>query len=274
MNDDVLHQLWSAEQMILDEIHRICSENSLKYSLAYGTLLGAVRHAGFIPWDDDIDILMPREDYDRFISIFDQVAGPDYVLVTDENSPDYNNNFAKVKKDHTAFIQSEAQKTRSFHKGIFVDVFPMDRRAPKGLTDKIQFFAFALNLLYNRGYSSGAGGVLGLGERVLLGMVPKKHYRKTSAFAGRISRRWNGRKGAELVAPNRLECSRFFYPADAFDRLTTMQFNGKEYSAFQDYDTILRIEFGDYMTLPPEDERVWRHHPLLIDFEHNYEELT
>lgn len=273
MNDDVLHRLWAVEQTILNEIDRICSENDLRYSLAYGTLLGAVRHKGFIPWDDDIDILMPREDYDRFLSMFNQIAGSEFILVTDENSPDYNNNFAKVKMDRTVFIQSEAQKTCAFHKGIFVDVFPMDRRAPKGLADKIQYFAFALNLLYNRGYTSGAGGVLGLGEKVLLGIVPKKHYRKLSIAAGRFSRRWNSRSSASLIAPSQLESCRIFYPAEAFDRLTTLQFGGRCYPAFQDYDTILRLEFGDYMQLPPLEERVWKHHPIAIDFEHNFEEL-
>lgn len=273
MDTRVLHQLWSVEIEILDEIHRICVENRLRYSLAYGTLIGAVRHQGFIPWDDDIDILMPREDYDRFLSIWDHASRPGFAIVTADNSADYNNNFAKVKKDRTTFIQSEAQKSRAFHKGIFVDIFPMDRRAPKGLADRAQFLAFALNLLYNRGYPSGAGGVLGLGERTLLALIPKKLYPKCSAAAAKFSRRWNGDNSLELVAANTIKSCRYFYKPDIFNRLTMLPFEGKQYYAFQDYDDVLRVEYGNYMQLPPEEERVWAHHPIIVDFQHNYEDL-
>lgn len=271
--DEILKKLWETEQEILDEIHRICTENGLRYSLASGTLLGAVRHQGFIPWDDDIDIMMPREDYDRFVELWDQVHTPGYILATPENSPDFYNNFAKVIKDHTTFLQFEQQRERQLHKGIFVDIFPMDRRAPGGLAQKIQFAAFAVNLLYNRGYPSEAGGLLGLGEKILLGIVPQKCYRKISLAAARFSRRWNGCKEAEMVTPDTLRSCHLNYPADSFDRLTKLDFNGKHYDAFQDYDTILRIEFGDYWELPPEEERVWRHHPLLISFDQNLEEM-
>ena len=273
MNDELLHRVWAVEIEILDEIHRICVENGLRYSLAYGTLLGAVRHHGFIPWDDDVDIMMPREDYNHFLKIWDQASKAGFILVSEESGSDYNNNFAKVKKDHTTFLQSEAQRNRKFHKGIFVDIFPLDRRAPKGIADKAQYFAFALNLLYNRGYPSGKGGAVGVGERTLLRLLPKKLHQKCSIAAGQFSRRWNYNHSFDLVAANTIQSCRHFYQPDIFERLTILPFEGKEYSAFQDYDEILRTEYGDYLKLPPEAERVWAHHPILIDFEHNYEDL-
>lgn len=270
--DEIQHRLWDTEQEILDEIHRICTENGLRYSLAYGTLLGAVRHGGFIPWDDDIDVMMPREDYDRLFEIWDQVASPGFIPVMPDNNPDYYNTFSKIVKDHTTFLQFEEQRKNLFHKGIFVDIFPLDRKAPKGLPAVLQFAAFAVNLLYNRGYPSGAHGLLGLGERILLGIVPKKSYRRISRAAGRFSRRWNHCKDAAWIDPGVLSGCRRYYPAAIFDRLETMCFRGKTYSVFRDWDEVLRLRYGDYMTLPPEEERIWRHHPIILDFEHNYDE--
>lgn len=270
---EIQHRLWSVEQDILDEIHRVCTEHGLRYSLAYGTLLGAVRHKGFIPWDDDVDVMMPREDYNQLLDIWNSAAQTGYLLQTEECSADYNNNFAKIRKDHTTFLQYEEQKNRLFHKGIYVDIFPMDRRASSWLSDKIQFFLFALNLLFNRGYSSGSGGVIGLGERVLLAVFPKSSYRKISAIAGRLSRKWNNMTNGDYVSNNTIEDCRVFFPSDIFENIEPIVFNGKEYFAVSGYDEVLSRKYGDYMKLPPENERHWTHHPVLIDFSHNIEEL-
>ena len=149
-NEETQHRLWKVELDILDLIHKICVENDIKYSLAYGTLLGAIRHKGFIPWDDDIDVMMPRDDYNRFIELWDHIEHDGYVLIDEDCSPDYNNNFAKIRKDHTTFLQYWRQKERKFHKGIYVDIFPVDRKAPGVITSKIQYVFFSLHLLYNR----------------------------------------------------------------------------------------------------------------------------
>ncbi len=271
--DEVQRRLWSVELEILDEIHRVCTENGLRYSLAYGTLLGAVRHQGFIPWDDDVDIMMPREDYDRLIEIWGKKAAEAFLLETPEMYPDSVNNFAKIRKDHTTFLQFESERTKSRHKGIFVDVFPADRRAKGWLPGKLQYADFALALLFNRGYTSGAGGVVGLTERALLHIIPRKQYRKLSCWAERRGRRWNEDDSAQLVLPSSIRDCRLYYPPDLFDHLEQITFEEKNYDAVRDKDRFLTICYGDYMQLPPEEERIWKHHPILIDFEHNYEEL-
>ena len=240
-----LKEVWAAEQTILDEIDRVCSAAGLRYSLAYGTLIGAVRHKGFIPWDDDCD-----------------------------QNPDAFNNFSKIRKDHTTFLQFEAERSRNGHKGFFVDIFPADRVAPSGLARKIQFLDFALNLLFNRRSTSGTGGVVGFAEQALLSAVPKKYYHKLSLFFGRRSRRWNSNSASQYVMPSTIRDCKVFYPADLFERLERIEFEGKQYFAVRDRDTALRKEYGDYMVLPPEEERIWKHHPILIDFHRNYEELT
>ncbi len=87
MDQIMLTKVQNVMKEILDEFVRICDENNLTYFLVYGTLLGAVRHKGFIPWDDDIDVAMPRADYNKLIEIYKSKNDPDYYLITNENSP-------------------------------------------------------------------------------------------------------------------------------------------------------------------------------------------
>ena len=268
-----LADIWAAEQSILDAIDQVCTENHLRYSLGYGTLLGAVRHQGFIPWDDDIDLVMPREDYEKLLSIWDYCAPEGYLLDRCEVQKDAVNNFSKIRKDHTTFIQSADDLMRCHHQGVFVDIFPGDRAAVGFFSSKIQLVDFALNLLFCRGHTSGSGGAIGLAERALLNIVPKKHYLKTSLYFGRRSRRWNRCANLPYVFPSTIRDSRLHYPAELFDNLQRILFQGKLYSAVRDTNSTLTIEYGSYMELPPEEERVWKHHPILVDLTRNYDEL-
>ena len=126
----------------------------------------------------------------------------------------------------------------------------------------------------NRGYTSGRGGWMEMSEKLLLKIAPKSAYRKLSIFFGRLSRSWNKNRSAELVSPCTFYDLKRCYPADLFDHLERIPFNGKEYFAVRDRDTFLTTRYGDYMQLPPEEARVWKHRPLLVDLEHNYEELN
>lgn len=272
-SDQVQRQIWATEQEILDVIHQVCTEHGLRYSLAYGTLIGAVRHKGFIPWDDDIDLMMPREDYEKLLSVWDQSAPKGYILQNTRTDSDFTQNFTKIRKDHTTFLQDESEREKHYHKGIFVDIFPGDRVAPGKLEKTVQYIACAINLLYSRGHVSGSGGMIGKAERVLL-KAPKEKYAVRRERAEKKIRSWNGNEALLYVFPNTIGCSRKFYPANLFEDMKTIEFNGKQYMCVADADTILRIEYGDYMQLPPKEERVWTHHPFLIDFEHNYEELN
>ena len=265
-------QLWKTEQDILDVIDKVCVENGLHYSLTWGTLIGAVRHGGFIPWDDDLDIMMPREDYERLIEIWPSAAPKGYLLETERMYDDFVHTFLKIRKDHTTYLQFASEKKAKHHKGIYVDVFPADRRAPDCVSRKLQQLEFALSLLYNRGYTQASGRTVFI-QQFLLSLVPKRFHRRLSNWAGVRSRRWNSNSSSELVFPCTIRDCHIFYPSDLFEHLERIPFNGKDYLAIRDRDRFLRLQYGDYMQLPPEEERVWKHPPLLVDFEHNYEEL-
>lgn len=268
-----IEKVWQVEQEILDVIHQVCSEHGLRYSLAYGTLIGAIRHGGFIPWDDDIDLVMPREDYEKLVSIWNDTAPAGYIMQNVINSPDYTNNFAKIRKDHTTFLQDEAEREKKYHKGVFVDIFPGDRVAPGKISSKLQYVACAVNLLYSRGYTSGSSGVVGTVERILLSL-PKGVRPVLRNAAERFICRWNGREALMWFFPSTISDAKKHYASNLFENMSSITFCGKTYSCVADADGFLRADYGDYMQLPPEEERTWKHHPIIIDLEHNYEEIV
>ena len=269
---DYIKDVWQVETEILDVIDKVCEENNLKYSLAYGTLIGAVRHKGFIPWDDDIDIVMPVKDYEKLLEIWDDVAPEGYLLQNKKRESDFTQNFSKIRKDHTAFLEYEEERTANYHKGIFVDIFPGYRVAPGKISRKMQYIACAVNLLYSREFTSGSGGLIGFVEKILI-HFPGKIQKKLLESSNKFIARWSSNDSLDYFFPNTIGVAGHYYPAELFDKMTKLTFEGKEYSCVDDWDNFLKKDYGDYMQLPPESERTWAHHPLLIDFEHNYEEL-
>jgi len=267
-----IERIWETEQEILDVIHEFCIKNDIKYSLFYGTLLGAVRHGSFIPWDDDIDIAMPREDYRRFRKLWlaDPPAG--YILQDYNTNSDYTNNFMKIRKNNTTFLEDEGERQKKFHKGFFVDIFPLDRVAPSRIRANVQYCFAALNLLYSRGYTSGSNGMRSVIEKLLLSFPTGLHHWMLKLSENYISK-WNGKTQTDYVCFCTIRDSRRWFDSSIFDTLTKIGFRDKDYLSVKDTHGVLTQSYGDYMQLPPESERVWKHHPLLVDFNRNYEDI-
>ena len=270
--DDTLRTLQLSQLDILTVIDSFCRKAGIRYSLYAGTLLGAVRHGGFIPWDDDLDICMARSDYDRFISAWNDDPPEGYILQNKENTPGFTQSFTKIRKDHTAFLQYDWERGR-YHTGIFVDVFPIDR-IPSGKLARAVFQWRCLNYqLLTREFIPPKGS---RAERAVSSMIlqltpESKRPARREQLLRHITARTDPR--FDTVAIETMGTIRTPLPADLLDEFLYLPFEGRSFMCFKNWDGYLKAKFGDYMTPPPEKDRVWRHHPLILDFEHNLDEL-
>lgn len=276
--DEMLPKVKYTELEILKVVDQFCKENNIKYSLAYGTLLGAVRHKGFIPWDDDIDIFMLREDYEKFIELWLDNPVEGYILENKRTNPNYDQCLTKIRKDHTTYLQESPHGDKNevnsgYHTGIFIDVFPLDRIANTPIQGKIQKLTAMFYFLYSRGFAFDRGSAfVKLGCNILLKLVPKTKYSKIVLILEKKLQKYNFTNN-RLVSFDTMEDLSRVFESDLMDEFIDIEFENERFKAVKDYKGFLTEQYGDYMQLPPEEERVWYHHPIVIDFEHNWDEI-
>jgi len=270
--EDNLRRLQMTQLDILKCIHSVCLDHGIHYSLYAGTLLGAVRHHGFIPWDDDLDICMERREYDRFLQAWDQTRPKGFLLQNKENSPAFDQSFTKIRKEHTTFLQPK-DLPNEYHTGIFIDIFPIDRM-PESKPALLLFAWDCLRYqLYSREFVPPKGNIIQkMVSSVLLAAVPpEKRAARRKALLKRIIKYNSGKGNAVAIETMNTICVPL--PENLLDEYVRLPFEDGEYMCFKNWDGYLKAKYGDYMTLPPESERTWKHHPILIDFEHDYEEF-
>ena len=243
---------------ILVSIHEFCEQHGIRYSLSAGTLLGAVRHKGFIPWDDDIDIMMPRPDYERFRTSYPGFE-PQYSVQSYHNDESYWFNFVKVYDNRTLFIEGAARN------GVYVDVFPVD-----GFNDNSEEIAVILEKatsLLNRDlrWATKEYRVRTNKKDIFL------HYLKYQCRNRMVARRQKTiKKIDEMFMNQTFETSpmagMFFFdrmlavlPRTLYEEYKLIDFEGRPFCCINNTHQFLKSLYGDYMQLPPEEERVGRH---------------
>ena len=273
MDDKILRQLQLTMLETLNVFDAFCRKHDIKYSLYAGSLLGAVRHKGFIPWDDDLDVCMSRAEYDRFITLWEQEKPDGYILQNKENTLAYWQSFSKIRKDHTTFLQEEREAGK-YHTGVFLDVFPLDRM-PNGKLNRMlyKWHCMKYQLLTREFVPPKVGKVMRFGSAVILACTPKCCRETVRQNTLKKITRFNDRHDLEIAAIETMASLRKPFASDMLDEYVDLPFEDGEFMCFAGWHDHLRRKFGDYMQLPPEEERAWRHHPIILDFEHNYEEL-
>lgn len=272
-NDSKLRTLQLTMLEMLRLVDKICRDNDIQYSLCSGTLLGAVRHKGFIPWDDDLDIRMTRENYDKFLKTWDQLQPEGYFLQNKENSPNFPSSFSKIRKNNTAFVTNEWEKGQ-FHTGVFIDVFVFDR-IPQGKIKKLFFKLGCLKYqIYTReNHHEFNNIVVSAVIRIIMRITTSKgrmKYRKR--FIDKL-RKIDKDTSLPFVSVSTPRSLNYIFPSNIADEYVDIPFENSSFMSFKNWDEFLKIEFGNYMQLPPENERSWQHHPVVIDFEHSWEEI-
>ena len=270
--NSVLKKLQRVQLEILEVIDQFCKDHEISYSLYAGTLLGAVRHRGFIPWDDDLDICMERSDYERFLQAWNKSHPEGYLLQNKDNTPAFTQSFSKIRKEHTTFLQYEWEAGR-YHTGIFVDIFPIDRMPDSILKRSLFQWRCMQYQLLTREFIPPKGSV---SQKLVSGAIltlvpPEKRTARRHRLLQRITEDRDPRH--HTVGTEMLSTMKAPLPPELFDHYERLPFESGEFLCFSRWEDYLRVKFGDYMTLPPEDERTWKHHPIILDFEHDYEEL-
>lgn len=237
---------------VLHEIDIFCRKRDIKYFICYGTLIGAIRHGGFIPWDDDIDIVMPREDYEKFLRTFNTER---YKIASYETDKKYPYMFAKVYDSYTSL---DEDYMKPYKIGVFVDVFPMDNwvgtKEYKKLCKLVLLFK-ARQMKFSKFFSFKTNCTNFI-YKCISYTIPKNTLYKM------INKRISNAKESNTLAVQVEAIDKcILFDKEIFKgyETTIIPFENIEVLAPANYDDILKSVYGDYMKLPPESEQVSNH---------------
>ena len=241
---------------IVTAFDEFARENGITYYLSGGTLIGAVRHSGFIPWDDDIDIMMPRKDYDKLLATFTHDI---YKLADCDSNEKYGSSYARMWDSRT---KRDWGNLNNIDMGVYIDIMPMDGYPNSLLLSKIR--ECRLMLLRRLRASALKKEVPKNAKLRSLKVLYKKLNHKTANdYARKINRigRKNDFDTSEYVGVQSATHNTFKErnPRSIFDNTVYFKFENLMLPAPEGYDVYLRHIFGDYMQLPPEEQRVRRH---------------
>ncbi len=255
---------------MLKEVKRICDKHAIKYFLTGGTLLGAVRHGGFIPWDDDLDVGMLMKDYDRFLNIVDEEIAPQYFIQNWHKEEHYSYPFSKIMLKDTVWLEKVCDKVNISH-GVYIDIFcfdalPDDPTIRERIYKKHQFYRQLLLAKnhynansYKRGYKRILFKMTGWISYFCSNKVIKEKYSKLI----RSGEKWPSSEYYPFGSPYSYKKS--IMKKEWADKLAPIPFEDDEFLATEYFKQYLTHVYGDYMTPPPEDKRSNYHNIVRID---------
>lgn len=251
---------------MLKYIDKICQENSINYSLAHGTLIGAIRHKGFIPWDDDIDILLYRSEYDRLVSILDSQNNQGVYNLLTIKTPSYYLPYAKLCDNHTSLQEIGWPRVNGM--GVFIDIFPIDNlpssskecfKLAKRLFNFKKRIRYSLPKIWYYSpypwkriikfllFSPYALYCKAIGTSRLLAQVDK------------LARKYNYIDTVKAGFLLSHYTTKEIFPRSILNEYIDVEFEGHYFKSIKDYDIYLKQLYGNYMELPPVEEQIPHH---------------
>jgi len=259
MTQDELRAMQMCLLDMLVEIDRICKKHDIKYSIDGGTLIGAVRNKGFLPWDDDLDIAVDRSEYEKLREACKTDLDTTRFFFQDNTTdPEYPWGYARIRRIDSEFVRCK-QEHLKMRTGIFLDIFPSD-----GVPDFFPvrlvhaFYCFCCRkTLYSAVGKVHAGNPVHRAVYRALNKIP----RETVFSALDKSAKRNNSRGTRKVRCYTwgLPKNKLGYSSKWFKEFTTVEFEGKTFPCFKDYDKYLKFYYDDYMQLPTQEQRRW--HP-------------
>lgn len=272
---ETLRKLQLKELDTLVYFKEFCDKNNLLFYLCGGCCIGSLRTGGFIPWDDDIDILMPRDDYEKLYKLWDNDKQERFKLLRTDEKIFTGNIFTTIVDTETTCVKAN-QAHLDIPFGIMMDIFPIDG-CPKGKFKRTmqKLNAMIYSLFLAQIVPENHGGIMALGSKFLLSIVrsPKAREKKWRNAERRMSKYKISDceyitelcEGVHSMQPE--------YPKEWFASAVYREFEGLQMPIPVGYDPYLKKAFGDYMTLPPEDKQKPHHDMILVDTERSYKEV-
>lgn len=263
-------KIWAVELDILLEFDKFCKKHDLKYFLMFGSLLGAVRHNGFIPWDDDTDVCMPRSDYNRFLNLKDEFKYPFFVQ-TPYTDKDYLFTYTKIRNSQTTAIITNFIGQR-MNWGMMLDVFPLDYIELEGSRDRYNRVAELATDISN--YMRVSNPNPSESDKVRIAKYTGRNPLETYEEIHKIANQFNYKKTSyvSVASLTLYSYERSIFYAEDFEDSILHDFHGFKLPIPIGYDRVLNTIYPNYMTLPPVDQRGAWHNNLIFDPETPFKE--
>lgn len=242
---------------ILQAVDDCCRKNNIQYSLTYGTLIGAVRHKGFIPWDDDIDLMMTRDNYERFLSLFD--GGQDYNVMTLSPDSDWWPCVTRICAKNTQVFFNGSNKSEH---GLWVAILPVDNVPDDCIErDKYRYkikHCFDVLIFKKRMLDHSPIKYRDIIKSFVRFLISPINMYKVGLHAEKIKSKYRNCKTNKVSMWNEYARHTIF-PAFFVENYIELEFEGQKYMCVKEYDAFLKLVYGNYMQFPPENERIPLH---------------
>lgn len=244
---------------IFSEFDRICRKHNIEYTMEGGTLMGAVKYSDFVPWDDDIDVVMRREEYERFLKVAPSELGSDFFLQSYNNIPEFPLNYAKLCLNGTEIYEYDYSHLKNMHHGIFMDIFPIDNVVPEKLGKHCSMVGLFTGARKTKLKSIKPRGI----RKIIYGALSLLPMSTLIKAVDKSCKKYNKKQTGYMYEV--CNSNRSFIPLkkDVYTSLTELQFRDNKFLAISEYDEFLKTRFGkNYANeLPDEDKRKPSHNP-------------